>query len=295
MGGAGMGGMAEVTSAARASGLRAPSDAVPSPDGTTLYFTSIDTDGKGAVYKVPCAGGTPSKLETGFSSPVALAVSTDGATLYVADIGYDNGTDATADGVIYTVASAGGAKAALDSTKGYRPRALDVASDAGADAVYFSGNDKTSGAAGVFKWKGGMTTAVVMTGLSEPSGLAVATGGDIYVADVGKTWSSIKKISGGAAADWVGGLKLGYPAGVAVSADGSKVWASATDPATGHMVLLEMASSGQSMGVFDSGKDDADPAGLHRAHTVGKLTWVTASDTGGTVYEVAPAGAQLCM
>jgi DNA-binding beta-propeller fold protein YncE len=63
-----------------------PLDATPDPDGNQIYFTAMSSRGAG-VFRVPAAGGTVVTLTVGLpvTTPVGIAVSTDGNTLYLAD------------------------------------------------------------------------------------------------------------------------------------------------------------------------------------------------------------------
>jgi hypothetical protein len=58
--GAGQGGasiVSKVTNATSgATNFYSPMDAVPSPDGATIYFIAFTTDGEAAIFKVPRGG-----------------------------------------------------------------------------------------------------------------------------------------------------------------------------------------------------------------------------------------------
>src|SRR3954468_1952254 len=83
-----------------------PWDAVPSPDGSTIYYTAFAKDGTPAVFSVPAAGGDATVLASGapLVMPLGLDVSSDGKTLYVADP-WTAGADGNA---VFAVSTAGG-------------------------------------------------------------------------------------------------------------------------------------------------------------------------------------------
>src|SRR5262245_45160833 len=85
-----------VTQVAAAKGWP-PFDAVPAPDAHFTYFTANGSSGP-AVYKVASSGGTVTALASGapLAAPWGLSISTDGQTLYVADIGAEKSTDGNA-------------------------------------------------------------------------------------------------------------------------------------------------------------------------------------------------------
>ena len=293
-GGAGVGGAGDgvVGAAVRASGLCAPFDAVPSPDGGRFYFTALDAEGNGGVYTVPCAGGTATSVATGFGSPVALATSVDGATIFVADLA---DLETGEHGVISSVPAAGGTPSALGGTKGYEPRGLDVSAN---DTVWFTGTDPAAKAPGLFKAAGGSVTAV-KTGdpFSEPSGVAVNAAGDTaFVADVGSTSAQIFKVSGGTVTSLASGLALGFPAGVTLSKNEQYLFASGIHRETGAAQVYRIKLADGSVDTFDMGIGaNVEAGGLRRAKDVDRIVWVkpgecTAPGAGGAVYEIAVAG-----
>jgi len=270
-----------------------PFDAALSKDGSVVYFTAIGPDGPG-VFSIPAGGGTVLKLAAGdpFVFPLGVAVSTDGKTLYVADLGAE-GSDAlgTDGGKIFGVPAEGGAAAEVLSTDNTRPRGLDVADESGADQIYFTGTDGV-GTPGLFKVaaKGGEPTAVA-TGAPfvDPSGVTVE-GDKIYVLDTvasSQRLASVIEVSNGMASEFLGNLPVGYPAGLALSADGSAILVSGLDAAKGTTAVLRLDILSKELQTFPKmGEYDGyhEPAGLHRSKGGDVYAFVDSSAKGGTVF-----------
>lgn len=277
-----------------------PYDATPSPDGCDVYFTGYDpaTD-VAAVYQVKANGGPVTTLAEGLplASPFGIATNADGTKLFIADPAADEGGDD--GGLIFVLDAAGGDPAPLDGTAGYHPRSLEVAIEGTSENVYFTGRAPT-GEIGVFKvaTTGGSVSPVAVSGLSDPSGIAIASNLDLFVVDTvgsGNGLAAIKQIaSGGSTASTLTpNLHVGYPAGIAISEDDGKLYVSGLDPATlTDVVLFVDAASGE---VIDSylGDDDTsfgdfqEAAGLHRAKNTSVFSFVD-SKTGpeGTVFVI---------
>src|SRR5262245_15844848 len=66
-------------------------DATPSADGNVLYFTGMGPEGPG-VFSVAATGGPIGKVAVGdpFRAPFGIGLSTNGRTLYVADVGAES-------------------------------------------------------------------------------------------------------------------------------------------------------------------------------------------------------------
>lgn len=266
-------------------------DATPDPAGTTIYFTAVDaTTNAPGVYKAPADGSatTPVAVAAGdpFAAPIGIAMSTDGKTLYVADPGATDTTSKKDLGVIFSVPVAGGTPAIVAGSELLGARSLEVAVEGGADVLYFTGRDKTTGAAGVFKLAaaGGAATAVGATGVTwvDPSGIAVADDGTVYVVDTTGSASAtavIVKIAGGAGTVLVPNLQVGYPAGVALSKDAKSLLVSALDPVKNTDVLLQFdVSNGMQSASFSTGINTfTESAGLHRAKHADIYAWADSS------------------
>jgi sugar lactone lactonase YvrE len=283
--------------------FRRPFDTVPSSDGSVFYFTGTTGDGQPAVFKVPAAGGAATAIAMGppLTSPLGIAISSDDATLYVADpaaglTGTVDDSDApppASRGVIFTLPTAGGTPAPLAGSSDTTPRGLDVVKQGSADAIYFSGVG-SGGAPGLFQLAAaGGTPVAVASGdpFVDPSGVAVAKSGDIYVANsaaVEGSRASIIKIAGGVASEFVTGIAVGFPAGVALSSNEKTLLVSGHDLGTHGDVVLAIDLGSRAITPFDNGiAANSDAGGLHRARNGGVFSWadLTAGGT-GQVYRV---------
>ena len=260
-----------------------PFDATLDPTGATVYFTAIAPDGTGAVFSVPAAGGTVTKLASAGAliAPFGIAISTDGKTLFIADVA------AGADlGAIYTLPIAGGTPALLAGTDGLTPRSLETS---GTD-LYFTGIESGGSPALMKIPAAGGTVATVAKGdpFRDPSGLAVTKSGDVYVVDTvgaGSRRANILKVSGGAATEFVSNVVVGYPAGLTLSQDESALELSGLDPVLGTDSVFRIVIATKASTAFT--KDIAtftESAGMHRAKNADTYAWVDSTAAGGTVY-----------
>jgi len=272
-----------------------PLDATPSPDGASVYYTALSTDADGnriaGIFQVPADGGQVTPLSSGdpLAAPVGITTSIDGATLFVADPGAESG------GGIVTAASSGGTASVLSGTTGYRPQGVAVADVKGKTMLYFTGVDPSSGEVGVFSVDpaGGTVTALA-TGapFGEPGGVTVTSKGDVFVADAlgASGVPAVIEVKAGAASVFVDRIGVGFPAGITLTHDESKLVVSGLDPATRTDIVYfidvgsrELSAMTDTVGAFH------DPAGLHRAHDADVFAWADsrANDT-GTVYVLRP-------
>jgi hypothetical protein len=267
--------------------FRLPFDATLSPDGKTAYFTALVDDGA-ALFQVPAAGGTPTKLAD-LVAPGSVDVTGDGRTVVVADPGVESSTGAL--GAIVAVSSSGGMPAVIPGTEGTTPRGVA----ASGNRIVFTGADPADGAPGVFETSpGGGLSTLLKTGLVGPSGVTITPGGDVYVLDAeadGASTSRLLKVSMGAGTALVTGLRAGFPAGVAAAENGLAFLVATTDATTGKAQLERFTTTGTragnpvgtTIGAFD------EPAGLHRAAQSDSYAYVDsgASDS-GTVFVINP-------
>lgn len=256
------------------SGLAASFDAAPSKDGATVYFTAI-TEMSGAVFSVAATGGTPTKLAEGFLAPVQVISSLDGSKVFVADAG---DTDGKSIGLISAVAVAGGAKTALMQSKGYGARGLDVVKLDGKEWIYFVGSDPADGQPGVFRMEEAGAVEVVKKGapLVEPSCVAVAQTGDVFVSDARASGDrgAVHKLSGTNASFVIENIVIGNPGGVALSLDEKFLLVSAHEAGTSKSQVYRIELATGMSGVFKQGIDqNKESAGLHRAHDKDLYAW----------------------
>jgi len=277
-------------------GLMSPFDATPSPKGDKVYFTAM-TEDVGALFAAE-VGGTAREIAGGFAAPIGVVISTDGETVFVADIGVDNPEAEDEDGMIYSVPAAGGDKSELGSTKGYEPRSMDLREVDGDDVLFFTGNDPSDGQPGIFSvsTRGGSVSVVVKGApLMDPSGLAVTAEGDIYVADTtgstnGKS-GVFKYTSGAGVLEFVPGLRVGYPAGVALTHDEAFLLVSGHEANSAQAAVHKVKLSDKTVQTITSGiEGNTEAGGVHRAHEADTYAWANSDDPdengmgGGTVY-----------
>lgn len=279
---------------------RMPLDATPSPDGCTIYFTGITAALEGGVYVVSAEGGNVAFLTEGgpLRSPFGIATSTDGDTLYIADSAADE--DGSDRGAIFSLASGGGTPSPVSGTTGLSPRSLEVREEGNSDQIYFTGRT-AGGLPAVYKVSAaGGSADELTTGVrsSDFSGIALASNGDAYFVDTtGELDGSARVmvlVSGEDVASVVlGNLRVGYPAGLAITIDDQTLWLSGLDPATLTDVLFQIDVN--SLDVVDFTGDPntltgfREPAGIHRAKNVDIFAFADSrAGAGGTVFSIQP-------
>ncbi len=280
-----------------AAAFTAPLDATPSPEGDMVFFTARNADGAG-VFKAAASGGTTSVVYVGdpISGPVGITVATDSRMIYVADPGASvNDVD---EGVLWAVSASGGTPTPVNGTGGYAPRGIVLMNESGTDALYFTGKQPTDGVPGVFKVHaiGGTVQTIAKGGpFSDPNGIAVTNEGIIYVVDsaaedLAAGSARVIEVKNGVPTILQEGLKVGFPAGIALSQDNTALLVSALSPATGkdQVVRIDLVSKLQTVNDQGIGGFE-EAAGLHRAANAEVYAWAdSGADGSGTVYVLAP-------
>lgn len=268
-----------VTQVAAAQGW-SPLDSVPSPDAQFVYFTANGTSGP-AVYKVASNGGAVTTLASGtpLSSPWGLTISTDGQTLYVADLGAEQPADGN---VIFAVPASGGTPTRLEKTAGSRPSVPEVVSENGADILYYSGFDSVDQQPAIFKLNPaqGEAATVVFKGapLVWPSGVAVTKTGTVYVVDLaasGDNQGAVFRIQNGAAEKLADQIRTsGSIAGAALTLDESALLVSNLHAEKGTAQVLVVNLSTGAVGLINKGiANNTGAGGVHRAHRLNQFSW----------------------
>lgn len=267
-----------------------PRDAVPSPDGLTIYFTATRPGEGAAVFKTNADGSGLTKLASGapFVSPFGITISDDGQTLFVADTGAE--TETEEGGMVFSLAVAGGTPTALAGTAGTSPRGLEVQGD----QLYYSGTSgkRPKAVPAVFKIgvAGGTPTALASgKPLKDPSGIAVTTSGDVYVLDTAAAatnHATVFSIKGGVVSEFVTDVMVGYPGGIALSQDDTTLFISALDGTTARDVVFVTNIATKQMSTFTKSIDKfSESAGLHRARHAGVFAWADGNaNKSGTVF-----------
>jgi hypothetical protein len=295
--GGGTGGQNQVLSFDQATDGFTPFDVTPSPDGETLYFTGEDPLEGPGVFEVAASGGNASALSLGdpYAAPFGIATSTDGSTLYIADPASD---EAGADrGQILVLDVAGGTPTTLDGSDGLTPLGLEVIEENGADQVYFTGRGPT-GQPSIFKLAagGGTATALAEGGvINDPSGIAVASNGDVYFVDTVGSGSGLARVlflaeGSGTPTVLADNLNVGYPAGIALDLDEAELLVSGLDPAPLTDVILRIDLTSMDVTLVSnatiSGGEEA--AGIHRAKNANVWGFADSKAGGdGAVYTIS--------
>jgi DNA-binding beta-propeller fold protein YncE len=275
-----------VTAAATGPEFSSPFDSTPDPTGANVYFTARAPDGTAGVFKVSATGGTPTKVFSGapLVAPLGVAISSDGAQLFIADPAASTSGDR---GQIYVVPAAGGTPTPFAGTEGTLPKSVTVVGT----TLYFSGVDKANGKAGVFKvGVSGGNVDTVATGVLDPSGIAADAAGNVYFVDtIGGAHSIIYKVTAGSTTPTplVAELIVGYPAGLALSGDGAVLLASAiaAGTRTDEVRVIDVASGQSTSNAAGEIGKNIEAAGLHRAANAAVYSWADSTAHGtGTIY-----------
>lgn len=291
----GAGGPIGIAPAANDAQFLSPFDATPDPDGKVIYFTAIaKAEGAPAVYKVGADGTGLTKMFVGdpLVSPFGISITDDGKTLVIADTGAESDTEER--GALFTMSVAGGGPAALAGTQGTSPRGVDVRGD----SIYYSGTAgvgaKTVGAVYKMPVAGGTATALASGApLNQPAGVAVTKTGDVYVLDAAAAstrHASVFKIAGSTPTEVARDITVGFPSGLALSADESQVVVSALDDSLGTDAVYTVPVAGGDRKVLGDAVQQmigkfGESSGLHRARNTGVFAWADArANKTGTVY-----------
>lgn len=271
--------IASVNQAAPADGW-APLDSVPSPDAQTIYFTANGSSGP-AVYSVAAAGGEVTALASGapFIAPWGLSISTDGQTLYVADLGGEAASDGN---VIFALPTSGGTPTRLEPTAGSRPNVPEIVSENGTDTLYYSGFDPADQQPAIFKLDPSQDAApsVVFKGapLSWPSGVAVTKAGIVYVVDMeaaGNARGALFRIQEGKAEKLADQIRTsGWIAGATLTLDDALLLVSTLHAEQGTAQVLVVNIASGELGLINKGiSENTGAGGVHRAHQVNAFSW----------------------
>jgi hypothetical protein len=243
--------------------------------------------------------------------PVGIAAPSSSAStnVFVADLVASGASDAGAPGAdlgaIFIVSQSGGVASPISGTVGYQPRGVTIEGgpDAG-DVLYFSGVDptQTPPLPNVFSMapsSAGAPAGIFGFGdLNDPSGVAVDSAGDVFVVDTDSTsgngLSSIVEVSStfGDQGTVVDGLTVGYPAGLAVTADGTTLYLSGRSTIDGSdiIITLDTATFTPTTSAPSGIGNYIEPAGLHLdLSTAGTVDFVDSlAGSSGAVFRVTP-------
>jgi len=263
-------------------GFTSPRDAVASPDGKTFYFSATDAEAEPAIFSTASApGSTASVIAVGapLEVPMGLVLSCDGGTIYVADVGGD-------DGAVFSIPTAGGAPTALATTGLVRPGGLAMGPDC---KTLFATGRTPDGAPSLFAiaLDAGVTRAVFSGApLIAPTGLHVDKDGVAWVMDHLAQGSNGDGVlfaipaDGSKASEVASDLRMGTPGGVSLTAGGG-VAVMPTRDADGHAQLTSVEiASGERQQLATP--DITDPAGLRTARDA--AVFAVVDSEGGAIY-----------
>ena len=278
--------IAAVTAAAEPGLYEMAWDATPDPDGKTIYFVANSEQGNG-LFSVPAQGGDEVAVAIGapFVEPMGVAVSSDGATIYVADA---MATVDGATGAIFAVPAAGGSATPLAGTIGSAVRGLEVKNVEGSDVVYFTGVDASDGQAAVMRVAAaGGEVSILAKGapLVMPMGVAIADSGTVYVADrngSGEGWGSVFRIADGKVEQIAEYFRTGPVVGAALTLDQSLLLVSALDAShDSAQVLVISLATGDKLIANKGISQNRGSGGVHRAHNRNFFAWADSQNPGG--------------
>jgi sugar lactone lactonase YvrE len=196
------------------------------------------------------------------------------------------------------VPAAGGTPTVLSGTADHAPRGLALVKEEGVDQIYFTGRNPADGEPGVFKVaaSGGTVQGLVKGApFSDPNGIAVTRDGTLYIVDTAAGdltagSAQVIKVADNTATVFHEGLKVGFPAGIALSQDDSTALISAMDPVRGTDVVVRLNLAENKEELFNTGIEAfEEAAGLHRAANAEVYAWCDSTANGsGTVYVLTP-------
>lgn len=255
-------------------GFQSPTDAVASPDGRTFYFAAWDMEQQPALFQVDAAPGSTAKaLATGdpLDAPIGLVMSCDGATVYIADMGDE-------DGKLLAASTSGGGVTELGSTGISRPSGLAMAPDC--KSLFASGR-LADGTPALFEVPiGGGEARVVYQGapLVSPTGLHVDDKRVVWALDHHALGGSGEGVlfavsaDGGTITEVMSNLQLGTPGGCSLTAGGG-VAVIPTRDAEGNAQLTSVdIATGEVTQLATP--DVAEPAGVRSARKAGVFALV---------------------
>jgi DNA-binding beta-propeller fold protein YncE len=255
-------------------GFTAPTDAVASPDGKTFYFAARDEQNEPAIFRTSSEpGSTAEVLAAGapLDMPINLVMSCDGATLYIADLGSE-------DGSVLSMPTAGGAVASLGASGIVRPGGLAMAKDC---ATLFATGRTDAGAPALFSLAtAGGAASVVYQGapLVAPAGLFIDDDDVSWVTDSRAYGDRGEGVlfaiprDGSAASPVLSDLRMGTPAGCSLTAGGGTAVIPTRDASGNAQLTSVHIKSGEMLQL--AAPDIIDPAGIRTARKAGVFALV---------------------
>ena len=251
-----------------------PLTVVLTASGVTSYFTARTPGGVATLFRSAGGGTAPTAVAvTGVSLvfPTGLAIAGDDSRLYIADQAANRGMTGVGaeEGALFSVPAEGGTATALDIGALRRPRAV-AAHGTPEQLTFIAIQDDGTPVVARMAATGGAVTVIAMGGaLRDPSAVAVAADGTAYVTD-GRADSGLGAVfripAGGTPARIVGRLRMGLPAGIALSRDERRLLVAGWDVETGPGRLTWVGVDGTgATSPLALGAPLTSPVGLSRA------------------------------
>lgn len=251
-------------------GFSSPTDAVASPDGKTFYFAAYDEEKNPTIYKVSSApGSAPEVLATAdpLEMPTGLVLSCDGSTLFIADMGGENGA-------IYALSTtAGGTVTDLAASGIVRPSSLAMRSDC--QTIHASGRTEDGKPALFSIAAAGGPATIIYQGdpLVSPTGMYVDNDGVTWLLDhraagangEGVLWAIPE--DGREAKEVVSNLRMGTTGGCSLTSGGGTAVIPTRD-ADGNAQLTSVDIKSGEMTQL-AVPEMTDPSGLRTARKAG--------------------------
>jgi DNA-binding beta-propeller fold protein YncE len=255
---------------------------VASPDGKTFYFAAYDAQGAPGIFSTPSDdASTASEIAAGdpLSHPIGLVMSCDGNSLYIADLGGENGA-------ILSLDAAGGAPTDMGASNVIGPSGLAMGPDC--KTIYATGRT-TDGQPALFTLStaGGPANLVYQgSPLVSPTGVHVDTSGVAWVMDhlaAGMNGEGVLfaiPSDGSSATEVVSGMKMGTPGGVSLTAGGG----TAVMPTRDANGLAQLTSVDIASGEMTqlSTPDMIGPSGVRTARGAGVM--IVVDSEAGAIY-----------
>jgi hypothetical protein len=263
------------TAVAQAGVFFSPLDATPGPKGEFIYFLATDSQtGQKGVFKTPASDGDVQSVALGgrFVGPTGLAMATDGSQVSVVD---------PLANAIFSVQLEGHRRVReVPGTHSTAPHVPEVIREHGADILYYSGIDPSSGEPAIFRIPASGGTATVLAHglpLVDPSGVAVSTSGIVYVVDRGASegGGAVLKLTDGRLETIASGISTDdHPVGIALTMDNSTLLVSSLNSHKGTAQVLIINLATLTTEIIDKDiRHNHAALGLHRAHQRDFFAW----------------------
>ncbi|MCA9839661.1 MAG: hypothetical protein KC422_22330 [Trueperaceae bacterium] len=275
----------EVEPLIQSESIKSPLDATPDSTGENVYFIATGENGPG-VFQVAMQGGSAIEIKTGtpFEKLEGLAISSDDKWLFVAD-------SQAQGGAIFKLSLMDKSVSVLTGTAGTAPKGLE---DVG-EHLYFTSLDGNQPAVFRLSVNGGeRITLAKGQPFANLSSITANEMGVVYVSDRGSGDSNgvIYRIDDGAVTAIAQNLRLGNPAGIALTADASVLAVSSlSEDGHAQVVLIDTASLETMLFNHVIG-ENVSAGGLHRSHNSDDVVFAWADYAGDQVYKVKPPKVQ---